>query len=138
MLRRFAARRRRSSLSLLRFLSNQAYQEPDWFLAIRAGTESDFRRLLRIGANPPPVRNPGYIKMTRQVRSLLRSALKMCSAFIGGDRAKPSADIPEVFIHDPKAQGPQNLDDPFLDTKAQLRLGETIARAARREPPKLN
>jgi hypothetical protein len=74
--------------------------------------------------------------MTRPVRSLLHSALKMCSALIGGDRAKPSATIPEVFIHDPKAQGPQNLDDPILDTEAQARVGETIARAVRHEPPK--
>jgi hypothetical protein len=76
--------------------------------------------------------------MTRPVRSLLHSALKMCSALIGGNRAKPSVAIPEVFIHDPKAQGPQNLDDPFLDTKAQARVGETIARVARHEPPKSN
>jgi hypothetical protein len=74
--------------------------------------------------------------MTRPVRSLLHSALKMCSALIGGDRAKPSATIPDVFTHDPKAQGPQNLDDPFLDTEAQARVGETIARAVRHEPPK--
>jgi hypothetical protein len=75
--------------------------------------------------------------MTRQVRSLLRSALKMCSALLGGERSKPGAGIPEVFIHDPKAQGPQNLDDPFLDTEAQSRVGETIARAVRHESPKL-
>ena len=76
--------------------------------------------------------------MTRHGRSLLRSALKMCSALIGGHRAKPSVGIPEVFIHDPKAQGPQDLDDPFLNTEAQSRVGETIARAARHDPPKLN
>jgi hypothetical protein len=75
--------------------------------------------------------------MTHQVRSLLRSALKICSALIGGDRAKPGAGIPDVFIHDPKARGPQNLDDPFLDAEAQSRVGETIARAARHKPPKL-
>jgi len=99
----------------------------------RAGTESDFRRLPCVGTK----RHPGHVEMTRQVRSLLRSALKMCSALLGGERAKPGAGIPEVFIHDPKAQGPQNLDDPFLDTEAQARVGETIARAARHESPKL-
>jgi hypothetical protein len=42
-----------------------------------------------------------------------------------------------VIIHDPAAQGPQDLDDPFLDTKAQARVGQVIARAARRpESPK--
>jgi hypothetical protein len=64
--------------------------------------------------------------------------LKTCSAFVGGDRAKSGGRLPEVFVHDPEAQGPQNLDDPFLDTSAQARVGEMIARAARPELRKLN
>ena len=42
------------------------------------------------------------------------------------------APVPPVIVHDPAAQGPQNLDDPFLDAKAQERIGRAIAdRAAR-------
>jgi hypothetical protein len=74
-----------------------------------------------------------YVEMTWPVRSLLSAALKTCSAFIGGGRAKSGEHIPEVFVHNPEAQGPQNLDDPFLDTNAQARVGEIIARAARRD-----
>jgi len=76
--------------------------------------------------------------MAWPVRSLLSAALKTCSAFVGGDRAKSGRRIPEVFIHDPEAQGPRNLDDPFLDANAQARVGETIARAARPDLRKIN
>ena len=75
--------------------------------------------------------------MTSPVTSLLRATTKLCFLFIGGDRSRSSRRLPEVIIHDPAAQGPQDLDDPFLDTKAQARVGQVIARAARRpESPK--
>ena len=64
--------------------------------------------------------------------SFLRAALKMWSLI--GDRQSRDR-IPEVVLHDPKAQGPQNLDNPFLDTKAQARVGDLIGRAARRSIP---
>jgi hypothetical protein len=38
--------------------------------------------------------------------------------------------IPPVIVHDPQAQGAQDLDDPFLDPKARERAGNLIARAA--------
>jgi hypothetical protein len=62
----------------------------------------------------------------------LRAALKMWSLIV--DRQSRER-IPEVVLHDPKAQGPQNLDNPFLDTKAQARVGDLIGRAARRSIP---
>jgi hypothetical protein len=34
---------------------------------------------------------------------------------------------PEVIVHDPGAQGPKNLDNPFIDPKAQDRVGKLIA-----------
>jgi hypothetical protein len=64
--------------------------------------------------------------------SFLRAALKMWSLIVDRQSRERS---PEVVLHDPKAQGPQNLDNPFLDTKAQARVGDLIGRAARRSIP---
>jgi hypothetical protein len=37
-----------------------------------------------------------------------------------------------VFIHDPSATAPHDLDDPFLDPSAQARAAELIAKAQRK------
>ena len=37
---------------------------------------------------------------------------------------------PDVTIHDPDAQKPKNLDDPFLDPEVQARIGKFIARGS--------
>jgi hypothetical protein len=37
-----------------------------------------------------------------------------------------------VIVHDPDAQKPQNLDNPFRDQGVQKRIGEFIARASAR------
>jgi hypothetical protein len=36
-------------------------------------------------------------------------------------------------VHDPGAEKAKNLDDPFLDTKAQERVATLIARTAQNE-----
>jgi hypothetical protein len=43
------------------------------------------------------------------------------------DRAKAS---PGVILHDPGAQGPHDLDDPFFDPKVQARMADVIAKNA--------
>jgi hypothetical protein len=63
-------------------------------------------------------------------RYLFRTVLKIW-CFVSGDRGRRPKGIPEVVIHDPEAQGPRNLDDPFLDPRAQARVGDLIGRAAR-------
>jgi hypothetical protein len=48
------------------------------------------------------------------------------------------ARIQGVFLHDPAAGRPKNLDNPFHDAEAQERVGDFIARATRtpeRKPP---
>jgi hypothetical protein len=42
----------------------------------------------------------------------------------------PSA--PEVILHDPAAEGPHDLDDPFFDQKVRERTARIIANAARK------
>jgi hypothetical protein len=34
---------------------------------------------------------------------------------------------PEVIVHDPAAEGPHDLDDPFFDPKVQSRIADVIA-----------
>jgi len=37
---------------------------------------------------------------------------------------------PALVIHDPDAEQPHDLDDPFFDRTIQQRIGETIAKSA--------
>jgi len=37
---------------------------------------------------------------------------------------------PEVIVHDPAAQRPHDLDDPFFDPKVQSRIADVIAKNA--------
>lgn len=62
--------------------------------------------------------------MAPSARSLLQAAWSK----VTNKPAEPA--VPPVVIHDPAAQGAQDLDDPFLDPKAQERAGNLIARAA--------
>ena len=40
---------------------------------------------------------------------------------------------PEVIVHDPGAQRPHDLDDPFFDPKVQSRMAGVIADNAQRK-----
>jgi hypothetical protein len=51
-------------------------------------------------------------------------------ALVYGEGA-PAA--PEVVVHDPAAQGPRDLDDPFIDDRAQTRAGDVIAGAGQKK-----
>ena len=47
---------------------------------------------------------------------------------------KPAAsDSPRVIVHDPAAQAPHDLDDPFFDRAVQERMAEVIAAANQTE-----
>jgi hypothetical protein len=41
--------------------------------------------------------------------------------------------LSDVVLHDPAAQRPHDLDDPFVDPKVQTRIGDAIANAATRK-----
>jgi hypothetical protein len=44
---------------------------------------------------------------------------------------RPAAETrAEVIVHDPGAQQPHDLDDPFIDSQAQSRIGDVIANNA--------
>jgi hypothetical protein len=44
-----------------------------------------------------------------------------------GQDAVPAPASPEVFVHDPGAGRPHDLDDPFFDPKVQARMAGVIA-----------
>ena len=43
------------------------------------------------------------------------------------------ASPPEVIVHDPSAQRPHDLDDPFFDPKVQTRMAGVIADNAQKK-----
>ena len=40
-----------------------------------------------------------------------------------------TSDYPDVIVHDPAAQAPHDLDDPFFERDAQTRMAGVIASA---------
>jgi hypothetical protein len=54
---------------------------------------------------------------------------------VTGRPAESEPARPEVIVHDPGAQGPHDLDDPFHDPGVQSRMAGVIA-AAKDIPPK--
>ena len=44
-----------------------------------------------------------------------------------GRQSARQAPLPEVIVHDPGAERPHDLDDPFLDPKVQSRIAGVIA-----------
>jgi len=67
--------------------------------------------------------------MTNPLLAFLRG-IRRVWADHGRRRAQHHGRVPEVIVHDPGATRAQNLDDPFLDKKAQERAATLIARAA--------
>ena len=49
----------------------------------------------------------------------------------GQDSAREPA-APEVIVHDPGAERPHDLDDPFFDPKVQSRMAGVIANNAKK------
>jgi hypothetical protein len=50
-----------------------------------------------------------------------------------GQQSAGAAPPPEVIIHDPGAQRPHDLDDPFFDPKIQSRMADVIAGNAQKK-----
>jgi hypothetical protein len=76
--------------------------------------------------------------MTKPIRSSFNEVLRVWIACIGAI-FKRSGRIRGVLLHDPAADRPKNLDNPFHDAGAQERIGDLIARSTRsaeRKPKK--
>ena len=54
-------------------------------------------------------------------------------AAVAAPARPPSLPAGTVIVHDPAAKRPHNLDDPFFDQRAQTRMANVIAEAARKK-----
>jgi hypothetical protein len=68
--------------------------------------------------------------MAKQSRSILDSVLGCWSRWVGRN-PRTSRGVRGVVLHDPDAQKPKDLDNPFVDAAAQGRVGDLISRAHR-------
>jgi hypothetical protein len=78
----------------------------------------------------------GGLPSRRHLMSILpfpfsQSFRNLWSAMLGRRPAGDTPSTPDVVLHDPASQRPHDLDDPFVDPKAQARVGDAIANAAR-------
>jgi hypothetical protein len=54
-------------------------------------------------------------------------------ALTGQQSPAPASTPPPAVLHDPAAQQPHDLDDPFFDGKVQTRMGDVIAQAGQKK-----
>ena len=66
---------------------------------------------------------PGFI------RSMVQASRRFWMAATGRKGAEPEAVSREAVVHDPAAQRPHDLDDPYFDPKVQRRFADVIAKA---------
>jgi len=57
----------------------------------------------------------------------------MFQNWLSGPRPRHGRPETVPFVHDPAAQRPHDLDDPFFDAKVQKRVGRLIADAMERQ-----
>jgi hypothetical protein len=62
---------------------------------------------------------------------LAQTIRHLWGAMTGPDAVRVPAS-PEVIVHDPGAERPHDLDDPFFDPKVQSRMAAVIADSAKK------
>jgi hypothetical protein len=62
---------------------------------------------------------------------LSRAVRKFWSTIQGQRVAAPQP--PAMIVHDPDAERPRDLDDPFFDPKVQSRMAEVIANSVEKK-----
>jgi hypothetical protein len=67
--------------------------------------------------------------MANLVRPFMRSALRVLSVVFARRARPPSGRIQGVILHDPDAEKPKDLDNPFYTATSQERVGDLIARS---------
>jgi len=67
--------------------------------------------------------------MSGPIRTMLQTIRGLWSAVIGQKHSSGETAAPEVVLHDPAAQRPHDLDDPFFDQTIQKRFAGVIAGA---------
>jgi hypothetical protein len=71
----------------------------------------------------------GYLVMLAAKSGPIQTLSQRLRRLWSGDADTPatSSDAPAVIVHDPAAQGPRDLDDPFFDRDVQARAADLIA-----------
>ncbi|MFL6305096.1 MAG: hypothetical protein ACJ72H_16315 [Candidatus Sulfotelmatobacter sp.] len=69
--------------------------------------------------------------MTSRTRTFSRAVRRYWFKLTGQNFHQNHAD--GVFLHDPGADQPHDLDDPFYDSKVQARIGDAISSATQKE-----
>jgi hypothetical protein len=70
------------------------------------------------------------MRHTSRDQFLLRAMLSDAWSAVTVRRVRAHVRRAGVVVHDPHAQDPKNLDDPFIDPNVQERIGKFIARAS--------
>jgi hypothetical protein len=70
------------------------------------------------------------MRQTRRDEFILRAMLTDAWSAATVRRVRSAVRRAGVIVHDPHAQDPKNLDDPFVDPEVQERIGKFIARAS--------
>jgi hypothetical protein len=72
--------------------------------------------------------------MFNPAQSLSWLVCKWWSTLTGKQTASATTSTrPGVFVHDPAASRPHDLDDPFFDPKVQDRIADVIAAASKKK-----
>ena len=84
-------------------------------------------------ATPKPIKpvqaNAEPVKPFKTMSQLVRGLW----AAVAAPARPPSLAADTVVVHDPAAKRPHNLDDPFVDPRAQTRMANVIAEAAQKK-----
>jgi len=73
--------------------------------------------------------------MVSPIHTMPQSIRSLWSVVTGHKHAAHAAHAPakpDVLVHDPAAQRPHDLDDPFFDLKVQARIANVIAHAGQK------
>ena len=65
--------------------------------------------------------------MAGPIRTMSQSVRVFLCAVRGQKHSFRETPVPTVVLHDPAAQRPHDLDDPFFDLKVQARIADVIA-----------
>jgi hypothetical protein len=71
--------------------------------------------------------------MVGPIHTMPQSVRSLWSAVTGQKHAARAPVKPDVLVHDPAAQRPHDLDDPFFDLKVQARIANVIAHAGQKK-----
>ena len=71
--------------------------------------------------------------MAGPVRIMLQAVRFVWFAVTGQKHPAYEPAAPAVVLHDPAAQRPHDLDDPFFDVKVQARIANVIAHAVQKK-----